>query len=324
MPTRRPNIFIASSKEALPIARAVKANFDNEADVDIWSEDIFKANRNYLDTLLNRASYYDFFIAVFTPDDEAKIREQVVRVTRDNVIFEFGLFLGRLGPDRSFLVVQEGVEMFSDWSGIETAKFHIRDNLVAAVGGACNRIRQEMEVAERLQHFTMLPSTPLAIGYYNNFLKRVFEAFEFSNELQIIERDSHGNETSRTTHRITNQRPTIHVMLPSKLGDLESTALKRRTVAYKQISVSTQHRAFPFYIQGDIGSDADNVTLFDVPTTMLSSKIAIEHIFSDEFLARENTRQHLESREIANFERTLRIMVPEQIEADSFKFSVLV
>jgi predicted nucleotide-binding protein len=51
---RRANIFIASSKEALPLARAVKSHFDSEADVDIWSENIFKANRNYLDTLLNR------------------------------------------------------------------------------------------------------------------------------------------------------------------------------------------------------------------------------------------------------------------------------
>ena len=61
---RRANIFIASSKEALPLARAVKSHFDSEADVDIWSENIFKANRNYLDTLLNRASFYDFVVAV--------------------------------------------------------------------------------------------------------------------------------------------------------------------------------------------------------------------------------------------------------------------
>jgi len=140
---KRPNIFIASSKEALKIAYAVKSNFDAKADVDIWSENIFKANRNYLDTLLNRASFYDFVIAVFTGDDEAIIREKQVKVTRDNVIFEFGLFLGRLGPNRTFLVLEEGVELFSDWSAIEVAKFRKRDNLVAAVGNACSRIREE-------------------------------------------------------------------------------------------------------------------------------------------------------------------------------------
>jgi len=318
---RRKNIFIASSTEALPVAGAVKRSFDAEADVDIWNENIFKANRSYLDTLLNRASYYDFIIAVFTPDDEATIRQRLVKVSRDNVIFEFGLFLGRLGPNRSFLILQDGVEMFSDWSGIEIAKFQPGEDLDMAVSEACNRIREEMSVADRLPNFTMLPSTSLAIGYYHNFLKRVFEAFEFSNELKVLERDDRGNVVKEAVHQITDRRPIIHVMLPQRLADLESTALKRRAARYKQIIVSTQHRSFPFYIDGDIASEA--ITLFDIPTTMFSSKIAIERIFSADFLARDHTAQHLESREIANFEHTLRLMVPDKLEAESFKFSVL-
>ena len=91
---RRHNIFIASSTEALPIARAVKRHFDHAADVDIWNENIFKTNRNYLDTLLNRASYYDYVIAVFSPDDVELIRGRSVKVTRDNVVFEFALLAG--------------------------------------------------------------------------------------------------------------------------------------------------------------------------------------------------------------------------------------
>jgi hypothetical protein len=56
---------------------------------------------------------------------------------------------------------------------------------------------------------------------------------------------------------------------------------------------------------------------------MLSSKIAIRRIFTREFLKRDNTIQHLESREIANFERTLRLMVPDKIERKYFKLSIL-
>jgi hypothetical protein len=322
IPSRRPNIFVASSTEALPIARAVKQNFDYEADVDIWNENIFKANRNYLDTLLNRASYYDFVIAVFTPDDAATIRKRTVKVTRDNVIFEFGLFLGRLGPNRTFLILQDGVELFSDWAGIGIVTFKPRENLVAAVGTACQRIREEMGVAEKLQHFTMLPSTSLAIGYYNNFLKRVFEAFEFSDEYTVVEKDKRGNIVRETRHQIVNRRPILHVMLPERLQDLESERLKERTANYKQIAVTTKVREFPFYIEGDLEA-GKRIILFDIPTTMLSSKIAIDRIFSDEFLAEDDTARHLESREIANFERTLRIMVPDKIEKKYFKFSVL-
>lgn len=320
---RRHNIFIASSTEALPIARAVKQHFDHEADVDIWNENIFKTNRNYLDTLLNRASYYDYVIAVFSADDAEVIRGRSVKVTRDNVVFEFGLFLGRLGPNRTFLILQEGVELFSDWSGIEIAKFRPGGHLVAAVKGACRRIREEMTVAEKLPHFTMLPSTSLAIGYYHNFLKRVFEAFEFSETFSVVERDDRGGIARETTHRITDRRPVIHVLLPQRLQDLEPERLKERTATYRQIAVTTKFREFPFYIGGDGLRGGPKMTLFDIPTTMLSSKIAIERIFTPEFLARDDTARHLESREIANFGQTLRIMVPDKLERQYFKFSVL-
>lgn len=319
---RRANIFIASSKEALPLARAVKSHFDSEADVDIWSENIFKANRNYLDTLLNRASFYDFVIAVFTGDDEAIIREKQVKVTRDNVIFEFGLFLGRLGPNRTFLVLEEGVELFSDWSGIEVAKFRKRDNLVAAVGNACSRIREEMEVAERLQHFTLLPSTSLAIGYYNNFLRRVFEAFEHSDKIKIIEKDAAGKKISETECDIINRYPTIEVQIPQNLVELDQDSFKRRAAGLKQIVVETKIRPFPFYIEGDFVNGKE-FKLFDIPTTMFASYLAIKRIFTDEFLERENNFKLIESREIANFERTLRILVPDKIEKNYFRFSVL-
>ena len=63
--------------------------------------------------------------------------------------------------------------------------------------------------------------------------------------------------------------------------------------------------------------------LFDIPTTMFASYLAIKRIFTDEFLERENNFKLIESREIANFERTLRILVPDKIEKNFFRFSVL-
>jgi S1/P1 nuclease len=54
--------------------------------------------------------------------------------------------------------------------------------------------------------------------------------------------------------------------------------------------------------------------LFDIPTTMFASYVAIIRILTDEFLERENNFKPIESREITNFERTLRILVPDRIE----------
>jgi hypothetical protein len=286
---QRRTLFIISSKEAKDIAAAFKQNFDNEADVDAWDEDIFKVNRNYLNTLLNRASYYDFAIGIFAADDAATIRRKRVKVPRGNVIFKFGLFLGRLGPDRAFLVREEGVDPLSDWSGIETASFRRRDNLVAAVRVACDRIREEMAVADKLEHFSMLPSTSLAIGYYNNFLKRVFDAFEVSDMFSVVMRDDRGQIVEENSYLITERRPLIHVKLPQHLSDLEPERLKRRTSRYRRIAVSTELREFPFYIENPTKSASETMNFFDIPITMLASKIAIERSFTHEFLARDNT-----------------------------------
>jgi hypothetical protein len=56
---------------------------------------------------------------------------------------------------------------------------------------------------------------------------------------------------------------------------------------------------------------------------MFASYLAIKRIFTDEFLERENNFKLIESREIANFERTLRILVPDKIEKNFFRFAVL-
>lgn len=321
--TRKPRLFVASASESLEVAHAVKQNFEKDAIVDIWSEDIFKVNSSTLETLLNRAGYYDFFIAVFSADDTTIIRKTKAKITRGNVVFEFGLFLGRLGPHRAFFIAEEGSKVFSDWDGVTRASYSRRENLVAATGTACNLIRKKMRDAEKLQHFTMLPSTSLAIGYYDNFIKKVLESFQSVEHFTIIERDSKGVPIKETKHTIKDRYPTIHVMLPRRLSDLEPEILKQRTSSLRQIKVDTAFRQFSFYVSGKISKTKKKITLFDIPTTMLSSRAAIDHIFSKDFLASDNNRQVLEDREIANFERTLRIMVPDSIEKEFFKFSVM-
>lgn len=322
---RRPSMFIASSSEALSIARAVKGALEDQFDVDIWDENAFELNQSTLDNLLNLSGFYDFAVAVFTKDDEARIREVAVHVTRDNVIFEFGLFLGRLGPHRVFLLAENGVHIMSDWAGITIATFARRSNLRAAVGTACDQLRTQMKRVERMRTFTLLPSTALAIGYYTNFLSRVLAAFKQVNRYRIVQRDARGNEIEGTANEYdaAEVRPVIHVELPARLRDLEPAALRRHTANYRQIELGTALRAYPFYVRVEEMDPTDGtLDLFDIPTTMLSSKRAIEEIFSDSFLADEANLAMLEGREIANFEKTLRLLIDNKAETEFFRFHV--
>lgn len=101
----RPRIFIGSSKEGLNIAEQIKAYFSKDFDCYLWSDDIFKYNDNYLETLMKEASLFDFGFMVCTNDDWTKSRDVEQGSPRDNVIFEYGLFLGRLGRDRAYIIL---------------------------------------------------------------------------------------------------------------------------------------------------------------------------------------------------------------------------
>jgi hypothetical protein len=317
----KPSVFIASSGKSKPLAEAVKLQFEAEADVDIWTENIFKLNEGALDTLLNRASYYDFFIALFAADDKVTLDTGEKDAVRDNVIFEFGLFLGRIGIHRTFFILEEGVDLFSDWKGITTTRFVRRDNLVAALGASCIRIRESMKVAERLFDYTILPSTALAIGYYHNFLGPVLEAFQRESSIEVIGKDKQGNET-RFVQEIRNHWPTIEIRTPRNLRALSREVLNIRTKDYKQLILKTKVRPFPFYVQGRFGEKA-SLHLFDIPTTLLASYFTIQAVFSPAFLASEHNLQRLMDREIRNFEKTLSRLIPDDIEQKVYSFRVI-
>lgn len=317
----RPSIFIASSTNGLSVAEAVKSNFEKTADVDIWTENIFALNKSNLDTLINRSSFYDFAIFVLTPDDKATIKEKEQLIPRDNVLFEFGLFLGSIGPSRAFCIAEESVYILSDFSGITRAIYKTRSNLVAAVGDACNQIKREMEAAEKQYRFSMLPSTSLAIGYYINFLRKVAQAFTEIKKFEVIEKDATGKIIKKQKVTVKNRYPSITVLLPRKLSELDPAFLGRKTSSLKQITVNTTSRPFPFYIEGDVSDDT--VSFFDIPTTLLSSLETVNKIFSADFLARDDNFDRIQRREIANFEKTIRIMVPDAIENNLIKFALL-
>src|SRR5206468_2279567 len=65
----------------------------------------------------------------------------------DNVIFEFGLYVGRLGREKSIIIAPkgEGPRLPSDLLGVTVLKYdgsREDGNLDAALGPACNSIRR--------------------------------------------------------------------------------------------------------------------------------------------------------------------------------------
>lgn len=146
----RPRVFIGSSVESLPLARAIQAELSHDFELTIWSQGIFKLSSTTLEDLETALGGFDFGIFVFQPDDIIQIRDRSSKAVRDNVIFELGLFIGRLGKKRVFFLVPEKspeLHLPSDLLGVLPGKYYQRSdgNLTAAVGPFCEQVRQRVK-----------------------------------------------------------------------------------------------------------------------------------------------------------------------------------
>lgn len=146
----KPRAFIASSVEHLDLAYAVQEGLEHDAEVTVWSQGVFIPSRTTMASLIDQLDETDFAIFILAPDDITKIREKSSASVRDNVIFELGLFAGRLGHERCYMIVPRGDEELhlpTDLLGLTPALYdpdRQDGNMVAALGPACNRIRKSM------------------------------------------------------------------------------------------------------------------------------------------------------------------------------------
>ena len=142
----RPSAFVGSSTEGLEFARAARGLLTEDAEVTLWNEDFSGLGNTFIETLTEAAPRFDFAILVLTPDDLLTSRQEQTFSPRDNVIFELGLFMGRLGRARTFILHQEReVKLPSDLAGVTNATFEWPredGSHTAAVGAACDRIRR--------------------------------------------------------------------------------------------------------------------------------------------------------------------------------------
>jgi PAS domain-containing protein len=143
-----PVVFVGSSGRGLSIAYAVQEQLEN-ARVQIWKDGVFQLGHGNLENLVNAASRFDFAILVITADDVVTRDGVQYYSPRDNVLFELGLFIGRLGPDRTFILCSKdpAVRLPSDLSGVTVSLFTDYSDLSllqTEVSRACNRIRNAL------------------------------------------------------------------------------------------------------------------------------------------------------------------------------------
>ncbi|GMM73843.1 nucleotide-binding protein [Alteromonas gracilis] len=146
----KPKVFVASSVEGLDVAYPLQMNLQHDADLTVWNQGVFALSITPLDSIVKSLQSSDFGIFVFSPDDATRMRGSVENTVRDNVLFELGVFIGRLGKTRCFIVMPDNVDLHipTDLLGVTPATYsgtRDKSEMEAALGPASHEIRNAMK-----------------------------------------------------------------------------------------------------------------------------------------------------------------------------------
>ena len=131
--SKRPTlkVFMGSSSEgfneaAETLAELLEGSAEVRLEVQRWTNSFLVADTNIvaLESAIERA---DFAVLVLTADDTVVSRTKQARAPRDNVLFELGLFMGRLGRQHCYFVHEKNApqELPSDLIGVIPAEYEL-------------------------------------------------------------------------------------------------------------------------------------------------------------------------------------------------------
>ncbi|MBN1612030.1 MAG: nucleotide-binding protein [Polyangiaceae bacterium] len=140
---RRLSVFIGSSREGLETARLLEASLADLAQVHVWTER-FPLGDTTIDVLSRELAGHTHAVLVATGDDRTRLRDKWFTTARDNVVFEFGLFMGRLGRGRAFMLADHALKLPSDLSGLTIATFENGGSLKRAIRHIRRALQQDV------------------------------------------------------------------------------------------------------------------------------------------------------------------------------------
>lgn len=297
-------IFIGSSTEGLPIAQRIKAYFEHDYECVLWNDDLFRNNESFLETLLKSASLFDYGFLVFSADDVSTVRDKNFDTPRDNILFEFGLFLGRMGVDRAFIIAQEETKIPTDILGITLTKYNVikdsQENNIPSdsLEKGLEKLKKQIDNNVELCHLGLLPSTALAISYFEGFVKLT---------AQWIEENTPDLEINGKKY----EKGILKIKLPETLDtDINrSASMYYKKQKLEQTTINTKHRNYPIYF---VSKEGDNtLEIYDMPTILNGLDKAIDLYFRVGHIGKTTEQKLTEENEMNNFKRVLQHLINE-------------
>jgi CRP/FNR family transcriptional regulator, cyclic AMP receptor protein len=145
LPNKAPKLFIISSSEAKSIGYGLRAGLEHDVFSKVWDDGVFFAGGYPLEALETQVADADFAVAIAEADDVIESRRIKAPTVRDNVLFELGLFMGKLTRYRTILVHPKiaNLKLPSDLSGLTLLPYEPGDDATLAVRltPVCDQLR---------------------------------------------------------------------------------------------------------------------------------------------------------------------------------------
>jgi hypothetical protein len=291
---RKKRIFIGSSSEELLIAESVKKMLEPEFEVIIWNDtvwdtSVFKINNNFLHDLLKATLQFDYGILLGTTDDKVIVRDSEVLQSRDNVLFELGLFMGRLGLSKCAFVVEKELNILSDVKGISLARFSKNDtnSLISAISTVASLFRGQSDSS-----VNFFPSSTLASVYFENLISPTCR--------YLIENG--GFEDCDTKY----EDCVIKIIIPSKLNSDLNLQFEKIKKKRSTKSVSFNYAGRPRYINLETEIKYGKLIFIDFPTILTGINYAIQNLLPNDFNSMSQDYELILSRELEKFITTVK------------------
>ena len=202
------------------------------------------------------------------------------------------LFLGAMGTNKSFFLVEEGIKLPPDFDYIYIPRFSNINTLEIICKSCIEKIKEHYQ----LGHLSLYPTTALAIGYYKNFVSDLVESMQTAKEMQI-------NGTTYTDFK-------LKVVLPS---DLKGMIREKAHLFYKRNGFSSnvmkaRFRKHHLWFQLD-PKKAPTALMYDMPSTLTGIDDAIELILQKSYKGRSKMQILIEQKELNNFRRVLQMQI---------------
>lgn len=310
-------IFIGSSSEQLATLNKVIDLLGDEYDCIPWT-DAFGLNASGLDSLIKQTRLADYSILLATKDDVTKERGESLTKPRDNVIFEFGLFLGAAGADRCYLLAEKTADLPSDLDGINLAKFGHNEDEYDSLENIVNGIKRQMSKMNDMSQLGLLPSTALAIGYFHGFVRRVCEELHKSSCIVVEDK------------KIKVKNFKIDIIIPDNLDDNgvdnfisiynKNNSLSRATTCTDPAVHS--ERGYPFHFKVDPPeADPDvpmEIHLSDIPRTLNTIVESLKLYLPSNQIGLDFDIDYLEKRELENFAKVLQYLISRNVATKKY------